>query len=221
MFQLRNRKFTRREATLGQTNENERKSRKKTRSHRSQAFVEMITNGEEFNFDVDDIQRIRRDFKTLIKQLHPLYKAVKEGKIKAEKEEKLARKKHREKNTDTSAAPALNLIDDHGRASNDLSDSSSKENCVPRGDGDSPLQQIPKSNGDERQDTRGLAGSEGSQQHSALEEMEEMGSQPGLHPALDYTAGGNETFNHQIPLALSTSVVQGEEMADSDKIAHF
>eukprot|EP00531_Pseudo-nitzschia_arenysensis_P017418 CAMPEP_0116119764 /NCGR_PEP_ID=MMETSP0329-20121206/2819_1 /TAXON_ID=697910 /ORGANISM="Pseudo-nitzschia arenysensis, Strain B593" /LENGTH=1105 /DNA_ID=CAMNT_0003613495 /DNA_START=267 /DNA_END=3584 /DNA_ORIENTATION=+ len=206
MFQLRDRKFSRRDATLGEPNDNERKSRKKTRSHRSQAFVELITNGKEFDFDVDDIQRIRLDFKTLIKQLHPLYQAVKEGKIKAEKEEKLARKRHRGKaakslewrastKNDTaetsSAPPASNLIDEQVRASIDSSDSSSKENCTPRGDGDESSPKMPKSN-------------------DVLE-----------HPALYYNANDNETYNHQTPHALPTSVVESGEMADSDKIVHF
>lgn len=135
MFQLRHKRFTRRDAGLEQLGDEPIATRRTQRAPQSRPFVELITNGHAFDFNVDDIQRIRRDFKTLIKNLHPLYKAAKDAKIKVEKEKKSARKRLK-----TEATRALELerscsnADDgisKDETPNEMSDSSSKENCVP------------------------------------------------------------------------------------------
>ena len=81
-------------------------TRKKKNRRMPRVFSELITDGEAFNFDVDDIQRIRSEFQTLIKNLHPLYQGVKDNKIKAEKEEKKARRVLRRKEKAAAAATA-------------------------------------------------------------------------------------------------------------------
>ena len=139
MFQLRHRKFDYKDAGLENPTA-------------AGPFSDLITNGEEFDFNVDDIQRIRSDFKTLIKNLHPLYQIAKDDRIKAEKEEKKARKLRKEKIdrnyvqqnlTDEAesdavdetcfgeAAPSLNAR--HIRTMNDSCDSA-KENRIPMED---------------------------------------------------------------------------------------
>ena len=76
MFQLRHRKFDYKDAGLDNPTA-------------GPPFSDLITNGEEFDFNVDDIQRIRSDFKTLIKNLHPLYQIAKDDRIKAEKDHEM------------------------------------------------------------------------------------------------------------------------------------
>lgn len=85
-------------------------------------FSDLITNGDPFNFDVDDIQRIRGDFKTLIQRLYPLYQEVKDGRIKAEKEEKKARRELRRKEKEETAA-ASKTHESVRESTNDSSDS--------------------------------------------------------------------------------------------------
>ena len=133
MFQLRHKEFSRRDAGLEPLDGDQLRSRRQ-RGTRTKAFANLITNGNEFDFDVEDIQRIRRDFKTLIKKLHPLYQEVKDNKMKAEKQEKKARRRRRQKATkDLEFQRLSNLSEAHGGvAKSALSDSSSNESCIPR-----------------------------------------------------------------------------------------
>ena len=58
-------------------------------------FSKLITNGEEFSFDLDDIARIRIEFQTFIKNLHQLYDQFYTKELEREKLEKKARKESR------------------------------------------------------------------------------------------------------------------------------
>ena len=68
IYQLRNRNFTFQDAGLGSPNKSKKNKRK-----RMGAFYQLITNGDEFNFDMDDIARFREEFKILIERLSKLY----------------------------------------------------------------------------------------------------------------------------------------------------
>jgi len=235
MFQLRHLKFSRRDAELEQLEVASSPRRQSRRVRRSQEFASLITNGKEFDFDVGDIQRIRRDFKTLIQKLHPRYQSFKENRIKAEKEERKARKRRTGKATnaseqgasvesdavaETSSAPsAMNLNGTHGKTPNDLSDSSSKENFIPRAVGDNSSQKMTTPNDEERHE---VAVSEALQQQCSLE-TQEIDRQPGLHPSsMGDGSAGSVTHDEKIHRTLSTtSVVQGEEMADNEDIVHL
>lgn len=144
MFQLRHKRFTRREAGLEPLGDEPSTPRSQRRSQ-SRAFEELITNGHAFDFDVEDIQRIRQEFKTLIQNLQPLYDAVKKNRIKAEEDKKRARRRQRaeptraleherslqERDDDASKSSFEKALTSNGQARNEISDSSSKENCIP------------------------------------------------------------------------------------------
>ena len=234
MFQLRHLKFSRRDAELEQLEDASSPRRQSRRIRKSQEFASLITNGKEFDFDVDDIQRIRRDFKTLIQKLHPRYQSFKEKKIKAEKEERKARKRRKWKATkaseqgaavesdaaaETPSAPsAMNSNGTHCKASNDLSDSSSKENFIPRAVGDNSSQKMTSPNDEDRQEA---TVSEDLQQQCSLE-TQEIDSKPELHPScMGDGSVGSLTYDEKVHRTLSTSVVQGEEMADNEDIVHL
>ena len=51
-------------------------------------FKDMITNGSAFDFDMEDIARIRKEFATLIDRLSPKYLAIKDAEEKAAKRAK-------------------------------------------------------------------------------------------------------------------------------------
>jgi hypothetical protein len=51
-------------------------------------FKDMITNGSAFDFDMNDIARIREEFATLIDRLSPKYLAIKDAEEKAAKRAK-------------------------------------------------------------------------------------------------------------------------------------
>eukprot|EP00536_Pseudo-nitzschia_multiseries_P008300 jgi/Psemu1/257073/estExt_Genewise1Plus.C_2090059 len=125
MFQLRELKFSYRDAGLDSISQDT--SKKERRLLLSQAFSDLITNGEPFNFGVGDIQRIRCEFKTLIQELQPLYKEFKDGKIKAEREERKARKELRRKEKEEAAATS-NTEKSPCESSNDSSDSGKENN---------------------------------------------------------------------------------------------
>ena len=88
MFQLRHLKFTYQDAGLDRMSARQSFTPRQRDVLRPKAFLNLITNGKAFEFDVDDIQRIRSEFKTLIRNLHPLYQVVRDERMKAEKEEK-------------------------------------------------------------------------------------------------------------------------------------
>lgn len=228
MFQLRHLKFSRRDAELEQLEDASSPQRQSRRIRKSQEFASLITNGKEFDFDVDDIQRIRGDFKILIQKLNPLYQSFKENRIKAEKEAKKARKRRKGKATknseqgasvesdvaaETSSAPSA--TNSNGKAPNDLSDSSSKENFIPRVAGDNLSQKMPSPNDEGRQEA---AVSEALQRQCSLE-TQEIDSQPGLHPSS--TGEGSTTYDEKVHRTLPTSLVKGEEMADNEDIVHL
>lgn len=121
MLQLRNLKFSYREAGFDKRM-HQATAREEKKSLQPQLFSDIITNGKPFNFDVNDIQRIRGDFKTLIRRLHPLYQEVKDGRIKAEKEEKKARRELRRKEKEE-AATASKTNEPLRESTNDSSDS--------------------------------------------------------------------------------------------------
>merc|ERR1712238_404701 len=104
MLKLRHLKFTNKEAGIEKASglDVDRVTRRSTRKGIRGAnppFTELITNGDEFTFDCNDIKRIRTEYQTFIKNLHPLYEKSNKVKIETEKEEKKARKelRHREK----------------------------------------------------------------------------------------------------------------------------
>ena len=173
MFQLRHMRFTRREAGLEPLGDEPSTPRSQRRSQ-SRAFEEFITNGHAFDFDVEDIQRIRQDFKTLIQNLHPLYDAVKKVKIKVEEDKKRARRRQKAEATraleyerslqerDNGAKSSFEKAPtSNGQAPNEMSDSSSKENCIPSNKAQDDLEQtIQKPNAEARSDEEDLSESE-------------------------------------------------------------
>jgi hypothetical protein len=99
MFKLRHMKFTKNEAGIeGESDSsllgNSNLPRRTTRTN--EPFSELITNGEEFGFDFNDMRRIRIEYKTLIGKLHPLYyqfyKKRLEVEMKAKRKMKQAQK---------------------------------------------------------------------------------------------------------------------------------
>jgi hypothetical protein len=229
MFQLRHLKFSRRDAGLEKMDNERKTSRRQRNAPRSQAFSDLITNGKEFDFNVEDIQRIRNEFKTLIRNLHPMYKVVKVDKIKAEKEEKKARKRRKEKATETtqdatqkfteliqcdlvetsSATATSNLNGAHGAAANDSSDSS-KENRIPREDEEKPAQKMQKSNNEERQVAYGPLTSEATQRQSSL------GT-----PVTGDPLGKNPRDDDMILDDTGDNVTYMEEMANNENMVHL
>jgi len=87
MFKLRHFEFTNDEAGFRKGSDSNHAG-----NRRHLPFSKLITNGEEFNFDCDDIHRIRIEYQTLIKNLHPLYGQFYSKKVAMEKKEKKARK---------------------------------------------------------------------------------------------------------------------------------
>ena len=179
MFQLRYKRFSRRDAGLEQlVDESPISTRRTQRAPPSGPFVELITNGHAFDFDVEDIQRIRQDFKTLIRKLHPLYKAAKLVKIEAEKERKRARKKIKteatralelERSLQEPSTAAKSRSENGGskdETPNEMSDSSSKENCIPR---DKTMTQKPNTEATLQEEARDLSTSEGMKQQRLSE----------------------------------------------------
>lgn len=174
MFQLRHKRFTRHDAGLEQLmGDSPIATRRTQRATPSGPFVNLITNGHAFDFDVEDIQRIRQDFKTLIRNLHPLYKAAKLVNIEAEKERKRARKKIKteatralelERSMQEPSTAAKSSSENGGskdETPTEMSDSSSKENCVPR---DKTMTQKPNTEATRQGEARDLSTSEGMKQ---------------------------------------------------------
>jgi hypothetical protein len=209
MFQLRHLKFSRRDAGLEKDDE-QRSSRRQRNAPRSEPFSDLITNGNEFDFNVEDIQRIRSEFKTLIRNLHPMYQVIKDDKIKAEKEEKKARKRRKEKATETtqndtqkfSKLVQSDLVETsfaHGATTNDSSDSS-KENRIPREEEEMLAQKILKSNDEEElQVAFGPLTFEAMQRHSS--------SGPSVTDMILDGTGDNVTYK--------------EEMANNENMVHL
>jgi len=121
IYQLRQLKFSYRDAGLHTTHK-----ASSSRERKSRAFSDLITHGESFNFDVGDIQRIRSEFKTLLQRLQPLYKEAKDDRIKVEQEEKRARREQKRKEKEE-AGTSSNTEELPCESSNDSSDSG-KEN---------------------------------------------------------------------------------------------
>ena len=82
MYQLRHRNFTYAEAGVGRTD----------RRADQRPFEGLITDSEEFDFDMKDIARIRQDIRTLIERLSQMYSYWKKKKDLAEKEARLEEK---------------------------------------------------------------------------------------------------------------------------------
>ena len=117
MFKLRHLEFTNKEAGIEKgsdstpTGNRRLTRRRKTRSNAP--FSKLITNGIEFDFNCDDIHRIRTEYQTFIRNLHPLYDQFNKIKIETEKEEKKARKESRRKGkVETTAATGPSSIDE-------------------------------------------------------------------------------------------------------------
>jgi hypothetical protein len=115
MFKLRHLKFTNKEAGIEKGSDStptgNRLNRRKTR--RNEPFSKLITNGEEFDFNCNDIRRIRIEYQTFIRNLHPLYDQFNKVKIGTEKEEKKARKESRRKGkVETTAATGPSSVDE-------------------------------------------------------------------------------------------------------------
>jgi hypothetical protein len=117
MFKLRHLEFTNKEAGIEKgsdstpTGNRRLTRRRKTRSNAP--FSKLITNGIEFDFKCDDIHRIRTEYQTFIRNLHPLYDQFNKIKIETEKEEKKARKESRRKGkVETTAATGPSSIDE-------------------------------------------------------------------------------------------------------------
>jgi len=90
MFKLRHFEFTNNEVGFRKGSDSNY-----TGNRHLQPFSKLITNGEEFNFDCDDIHRIRIEFKVFIKNLHPLYVRFYEKKVGIDRERKKARTESR------------------------------------------------------------------------------------------------------------------------------
>jgi hypothetical protein len=82
MYQLRHRDFSYAEAGVGRA---DRKIGKRP-------FGGLITGSPEFDFDMEDIARIRQEIRTLIEQLSRMYVSWKKSKELAEKEARLEEK---------------------------------------------------------------------------------------------------------------------------------
>jgi hypothetical protein len=86
IFKLRHLKFTDKDAGI-----------EKGSDLIQEPFSELITNGKEFDFDCDDIRRIRAEYQNFIRNLHPLYDQFNKMKLKKEREDKKARKELKRK----------------------------------------------------------------------------------------------------------------------------
>jgi hypothetical protein len=239
MFQLRHVKFTYGDAGLDNMNYEQRPTRRQRDARRSQVFSDLITNGQEFDFGVDDIQRIRREFQSLIRNLHPLYQTVKDDKKRAEKEEKKARKQRRKEKTneasqnateksskaETSSATArTNLDNTNGGAANDSSDSS-KENRFPMEDQEKLAQKVQRSNDEERRTSYDSLTAEASLQRLSLgttakENLPRQNSRND-DDSPDDREGDMRTNSDEIEQVQPTSCVNGEEMANNENIVHL
>lgn len=72
----------------------------------SHPFRDLITNSEAFNFGMNDIRRIRGDFRNLLERLTSVYRPWKEEVDRKEEEEKLAAKRKRTEKAELNAEDA-------------------------------------------------------------------------------------------------------------------
>ena len=86
LLRIRSRTFSYRQAGITEL------TKEILRSHRP-LFPECITDDEVFNFDMDDIHRIREELKELITRLSKIYVPIQQSRDRKEKEERLARKR--------------------------------------------------------------------------------------------------------------------------------
>jgi len=114
MFKLRHLKFTNKEAGIEKESDSTPTgNRRRQNTRRNEPFSKLITNGEEFDFNCIDIHRIRIEYQTFIRNLHPLYDQFNKAKIETEKEEKKARKESRRKGkVEITAATGPSSIDE-------------------------------------------------------------------------------------------------------------
>ena len=116
MFKLRHLKFTNKEAGIEKGSDSIPTGHRFTRrtiTRRNGPFSRLITNGEDFDFNCRDIRRIRIEYQTFIRNLHPLYDQFNKAKIETEKEERKARKESRRKEkVETTAATGPSSIDE-------------------------------------------------------------------------------------------------------------
>jgi len=89
LYRLRHLKFLHKEvfstAVLG--------SPTRFRCKKKNAFKSLITNGQDFKFEMEDIDQMRSDFKKFIQKLSPIYRQWKNGKKRSEEEAKMSAKK--------------------------------------------------------------------------------------------------------------------------------
>jgi hypothetical protein len=85
MLKLRRMIFTKKEAGIEEGCSS--MSRHKN-TRRNEPLSKLITNGEEFGFDFNDMRRIRIEYGTLIVNLHPLYENFYKQRLEKEKKEK-------------------------------------------------------------------------------------------------------------------------------------
>jgi len=226
MFQLRHLKFSYRDAGLDTISAKKSITQRQREGLQSQGFVDLITNGKGFEFDVDDIQRIRCEFKTLIRKLHPLYQVAKDERIKAEIEEKKARKKKiKARKNHQRKMQEEDITLQYDSSTTRTPDEAEKESSDCSKDNRTPRQRL---------------------MHRANDEREEEASEP-LNPestepqiAFGITKkddSSRENFNdndlafngENIPSLLSTPLahqpttgyVDREEMASNDDMVHF
>jgi hypothetical protein len=90
MFKLRHLKFTKKDAGIEKRSDASPTGNHLTgqKKKRVTLFSKLITNGKEFNFSCKDIYRIRTEYQTFIRNLHPMYNQFNKAKIAREKEEK-------------------------------------------------------------------------------------------------------------------------------------
>jgi Ulp1 family protease len=93
MFKLCFLKFTKDEAGIKNRSDSNPAGSRRHISNRNAAFSKLITNGVEFNFDCDDIHRIRIEYQTLIMNMHPLYAQFYMNKVEMLMKEKKAIRK--------------------------------------------------------------------------------------------------------------------------------
>jgi len=98
MFKLRHLKFTKKEADIQEGSDTTLTGNSMSRhqnKRKNEPFSKLITNREEFSFDFNDMGRIRIEYKTLIRNLHPLYDQFYKKRLEIEKKEKAKRKMNR------------------------------------------------------------------------------------------------------------------------------